>query len=81
MTTFNISLPDSLKAFLEDQVTSGGYGTASEYIQSLLHEAREREELEAKLLEALDEEAVEMTDADWEGLRKRVVRAGHGRNA
>lgn len=30
MTTMNISLPDDLKRFVDDQVTSGGYSSTSE---------------------------------------------------
>ncbi len=33
METMNIALPNSLKAFVEAQVTSGGYSSASEYIR------------------------------------------------
>ena len=75
MSTLTITLPDHLKAFIEDQVTSGGYGTASDYIRTLLREALERkkqEELEAKLLAALGQEPEEMGREDWEQLRARV---------
>jgi antitoxin ParD1/3/4 len=81
MTRLDITLPESLKSFVEEQVTSRGYGTASEYIQELIHEDKEHQEIEAKLLEALDEEPSEMTAADWEGLRKRVAQAGRGQDA
>ena len=30
MSTMNISLPDSLKSFVDEQVASRGYGTSSE---------------------------------------------------
>jgi antitoxin ParD1/3/4 len=30
MTTLNISLPDSMRAFIEEQIAQGGYSTASE---------------------------------------------------
>jgi Arc/MetJ-type ribon-helix-helix transcriptional regulator len=30
MNTMNISLPDALKSFLDDQVKAGGCGTSSE---------------------------------------------------
>lgn len=56
MTSMNISVPDSLKEFVERQVEKGGYGTASEYLRELIREAQrrvEREETEAKLIEAL----------------------------
>jgi antitoxin ParD1/3/4 len=55
MTTLSILLPENLKSFVEDQASSGGYGTASEYILSLIREAQERktrESLEPKLLAA-----------------------------
>lgn len=81
MTRLDITLPESLKSFVEEQVTSRGYGTPSEYIQDLIYEDKEHREIEAKLLEALDEEPSEMTATDWEGLRKRVAQAGRGRGA
>lgn len=75
MTTLNISLPEHLKAFIEDQVASGGYSTASEYVRSLIREAQERktrETLEAKLLAAFADEPEEMSREDWDRLRARV---------
>ena len=81
MTRIDISLPDSLKSFVDQQVTSRGYETASEYIQSLISEDRERQDVEEKLLEALGEEPSEMKESDWEGLRKRVMSAGQGHGA
>lgn len=75
MTTLNISLPENLKAFIEDQVSSGSYSTASEYIRMLVREALERtsrETLESKLLAALGQEAEEMRREDWDSLRARV---------
>ena len=81
MTRHDISLPESLKSFVDQQVVSRGYDTASEYIQDLIHEDKEHQDIELKLLEALDEEPSEMTEADWEGLRKRVAQAGHGQGA
>ena len=35
-TTMNISLPDMMKAFVEEQVQSVGYGTVSEYVRDLV---------------------------------------------
>ena len=32
----NISLPDSLKSFVDEQVTKRGYGTSSEYVRELI---------------------------------------------
>jgi antitoxin ParD1/3/4 len=75
MTTLNISLPESLKTFVEDQVSSGGYSTVSEYVRSLIRDAQERkarEALESKLLAALEGEPEEMRGEDWDRLRARV---------
>jgi antitoxin ParD1/3/4 len=56
MTTVTISLPDSLKAFIDRQLATKGYGNVSEYFRSLLRDAQQAEEdarLEALLLEGL----------------------------
>lgn len=56
MTTLTISLPDSLREFIEREVEAKGYGNVSEYVRGLLREAQEREanqRLEALLLEGL----------------------------
>ena len=56
MTTVTISLPESLKAFIDQQLATKGYGNVSEYFRSLLREAQKEEEdarLEALLLEGL----------------------------
>ncbi|MHC5599296.1 MAG: ribbon-helix-helix domain-containing protein [Nostoc sp.] len=36
MSNINISLPESMKAFIEEQVAQGGYGSVSEYLQELI---------------------------------------------
>lgn len=43
ITTMNISLPESLKAFVDSRVKSRGYGSHSEYLRDLVR----RDELEA----------------------------------
>lgn len=56
MITVTISLPESLKTFIEEQLATKGYGNVSEYFRSLLRDAQEREEdarLEALLVEGL----------------------------
>jgi antitoxin ParD1/3/4 len=77
MTTLSISLPDSLKDFVEEQAALGGYPTPSDYIRSLLREAQDRKDMgkiEEKLLAALTAEAEEMKPADWDKMRERVRR-------
>lgn len=56
-TTMNISLPEAMKAFVEEQVNSGGYGSASEYVRELVRrdqKERAQARLEALLLEGLE---------------------------
>ena len=56
-TSMNISLPDTMKSFVDELVQSGGYGTASEYFRELVRrDQRERAEarLETLLLEGLE---------------------------
>ncbi len=56
-TSMNISLPDALKSFVDEQVQRGGYGTVSEYIRELVRrDQKERAEarLETLLLEGLE---------------------------
>lgn len=78
MTTLNISLPDSMRAFIEEQTHSGDFSTASEYVRSLIredqkHKAQER--LETLLLEGLESgEATPMTPKDWQEVRRHLQR-------
>jgi len=76
MTTLNISLPDAMKAFVEAQVQTGHYASASDYIRTLVREDQKRQaeqELEAKLLAALDSNDFrEVTPEFFERLRARV---------
>jgi len=38
----NISLPDQLKAFVDEQVGQRGYGTSSEYVRELIRKDQDR---------------------------------------
>ena len=77
MTTLNISLPESMRDFISEQVAKGGYSTASEYIRHLLRQELERvakTQLETLLLEGLDSgESIEITDKWWEQKRNELV--------
>jgi antitoxin ParD1/3/4 len=76
MTSMNISLREPLKVFVEEQVSKGGYSTASEYLRELIREAQrrsERQELEGKLLAGLRTPTSEMTADEWAALRERIV--------
>ena len=41
MTTMNISLPDEMRAFIEAEMATEGFASASEYLRTLIREAQE----------------------------------------
>lgn len=53
MATMNISLPDELKAYVEEQVAEGSYGTTSEVVRDLIRRERARTRLREAVLESL----------------------------
>lgn len=76
MDSMNISLPAALKAFVDGHVAEGHYATASEYVRELIRNAAKAQaeaKLEALLLEGLEGEDMEWTEADWDRLRERAV--------
>ena len=75
MTPLNISLPETIQSFVEQQVAQGGYSNANEYILHLiLQEQAKAARVEALLLEGLDSgEPVEVTDDWWEQKRIQLI--------
>src|SRR5258708_27228011 len=82
MATVTISLPKSLKEFVDLQVASKGYGDASEYLCSLPREAQQAEadaRLEALLLEGLASgDPIPVDEQFWSDLRAKTERRGGG---
>jgi len=80
MTTLNISLPKSMKGFVEDQIKEGGYSTASEYVRELIRDAQKRatqERLEQMLMEGLNSgPPIEVNDEYW-ARKKAALKARH----
>lgn len=75
MGTMNISLPKSLKSFVDRQIASRGYGTSSEYVRDLIRKDQERQRMRETLLEGAASEPVARADKSYfEGLRKRLRR-------
>lgn len=70
----NISLPDELKVFVDQQVGSRGYASSSEYVRELLRKEHDREKLRALILDgvASGRSGVVADKAFFDGLRKRV---------
>lgn len=52
MSTMNISLPDQLKNFVDERVSSAGYGTSSEYLRELIRRDQDRVHLRGLMLDA-----------------------------
>jgi antitoxin ParD1/3/4 len=70
-TTMNISLPEALRAFVEERVAEGSYASASDYVRALIRDDRTRRAqagLEAKLLEGLASPLEEATEEYWQRL-------------
>lgn len=73
VSTMNVSLPESLKSFVDEQVARCGYGNSSEYIRELIRRDQDRLRLRSLLLEgAASPQAPRATGAYFAGLRRRV---------
>ena len=75
----NISLPDSLKDFVDEQVTKRGYGTSSEYVRELIRKDADRLHLRGLLLEGAASVPAAPADSGYfEALKKRARRRARG---
>jgi antitoxin ParD1/3/4 len=73
MSTMNISLPEALKAFVDSQVSSRGYGTSSEYVRELIRKEQDRLQMRSLLLEGAASAPTDAVDARFfDGLRARA---------
>ncbi len=79
MSSLTISLPESMKEFVDAQVSACGFDSASAYVRDLIERAqieKERAEIDAKLLEGVEAlergEGREMQASDWAKLRALV---------
>jgi antitoxin ParD1/3/4 len=73
MGTMNVSLPDGLKSFVDEQVAARGYSTSSEYVRELIRKDQERERLRGLLLDgAASAPTTPADDAYFGALRRRV---------
>ena len=75
MSTMNISLPEALKSFVDEQVASRGYGTSSEYVRELIRKDQDRQRLRGLLLKgAASAPGSPANEAYFDGLRERARR-------
>ena len=79
--SMNISLPGPLKDWIERQVASGGYSTASEYVREVLRLHQARAEIDLKLTQALNSgPATPLTDRTWKRIRAKGLRLAKRRS-
>jgi antitoxin ParD1/3/4 len=74
MSTMNISLPDTLKSFVDQQVNVRGYGTSSEYVRELIRKDQDIQRLREILLDGAGSATTSPVDAGYfRDLRDRVT--------
>lgn len=81
MSTMNISLPDVLKEFVDQQVNTAGYGTSSEYVRELIRRDQQRTQLRGLLLEGAQSKVTGQADASYfsslrSSVKKSLAKAG-----
>jgi len=77
MSTMNISLPQSLKTFVDQQVKTRDYSSSSEYVRDLIRKDQDRQRLRGLLLEgATSPQSVTADRNYFDQLRVRVREAG-----
>ena len=76
MATMTISLPDPLREFIESEVSTGNYGSASEFFREMVRERQKQkahERLEILLLEGIESgQPIEVTE-QYLKLRQRSL--------
>jgi antitoxin ParD1/3/4 len=78
-SSLNISLPKSLREYVESRVGESGYSTPSEYLRALIREDRDRrmsDKLERLLLEGIASGEPAEVDANfWKEKRRGLATA------
>ena len=76
MQTMNISLPETLKDFVDQQIAAGRYSTASEYVRELIRndeKQKAEKQLSTLLREGLQSKETELTRDDWKAIRAEAM--------
>lgn len=87
MATMNISLPDEMKAFVEEEAVRKGFGNLSEYVRTIIRkvqeEQAERERLDVLLLAGINSgPASPLSEKEWEQIRregKKIIAEGQSK--
>ena len=73
MSTMNISLPDSLKEFVDNQARALGYGSSSDYMRELIRKDRDRQRLRGLLFKgATSPQSANIDSGYFDQLRSRI---------
>lgn len=76
METMNISLPEPLKQFVDEQMAGGRYSSVSEYIRELIRADERRkaeDQFEAFLLEGMEGDPVVVDEQYWKDVTERGI--------
>ncbi|WP_108459551.1 type II toxin-antitoxin system ParD family antitoxin [Devosia naphthalenivorans] len=74
MATMNVSLPDQMKEWVEEQVKTGRYGNSSDYVRDLVRKDQERAEARENLQQMVDDAlASGIADLGREELLERIM--------
>jgi antitoxin ParD1/3/4 len=77
MDTMNIALPETMKHFVQERVTEGGYSSVSEYVRDLIRADQKRraeERIDALLLDGLDSgQPIPVTPEYWEEKKRKLT--------
>jgi antitoxin ParD1/3/4 len=81
MATMNVSLPDSMKEWVEARMKDGKFSNTSDYVRHLIRRDQERAEAVAAIQKAVDEGIAsgEPRPFDFRAFKARM-RAQHGRS-
>lgn len=75
MSTMNVSLPESQKDFVEQQVVERGFGTTSEFVRELIRREQARTGLRAAVVAGMSSGPGSEVDDDYfDRLRRRTER-------
>jgi antitoxin ParD1/3/4 len=86
MSNISISLPDDVKAYIDEQIAKAGYTSASEYFIALVQREQRQTQaqaaLDARLEEGLDsldrQESIEATEDWWDQERQALIQQYRG---
>jgi antitoxin ParD1/3/4 len=76
MSTMNVSLPDELKSYVDDQVGGGAYGSTSEYVRDLIRRDKDRQQLRRLLLDGATSDGGPIADDAYFATLRDRIRSG-----